>query len=199
MLFTTTPRHRSIERLMREVPRPKARDGTPVLEQCPSQSWEADFLLTNAHETVSGEEALNRYDSADREVRQENVMIFWDKAHEEAFSDPIVRVNRRNPKVYASLYLLTASPKLWKRVQSQVEKNRISFSGVSLCGCSGIDYILFCCAKDLCLGTSHLDLRDIADPNLLSEKAFCLIQTAMSICRMGRDIAEFERKGEVEQ
>ena len=197
MLFTTTPQHRTMEKMMRKIPRPRERNRPQLLVRCmprglmeePGPINESDIFREMQPEVLQPS-----YPGMEVEIE----LPFWDEAHEEAFSDSRVQLNRHNPTILAALYLLTASPKLWKRMQARVGKNRISFTGVSLGGCTGNDYVLFCCAKDLCLGTNHIDIRDIADPDLVSEKAFLLIQTAITLRRRERDLQKPTRKGELE-
>lgn len=57
-------------------------------------------------------------------------------------------------------------------------------------------YTLFCCAKDLYLGTKHIAVKDLADMDLISPKMFGLICNAMAIRRFGLNAINFtfERK-----
>ena len=46
-------------------------------------------------------------------------------------------------------------------------------------------YTLFCCAKDLYLGTKHITIADLADEQLISPKMFGIICNALAIRRFG--------------
>ena len=71
----------------------------------------------------------------------------------------------------AALYLLTADLRLWNLSKRHVGKIEINFADIRLKNIHENGYALFCCAKDLCLGTKHLTVADLADTDLIPPKA----------------------------
>ena len=53
-------------------------------------------------------------------------------------------------------------------------------------------YALFCCAKDLAIGTKHLTISDLADSDLIPPKLFGVICNAMAIRRYGLGAIQFK-------
>ena len=83
-------------------------------------------------------------------------------------SDP--KRDIKNYALMSALYLLTADLKLWNVARRYMEGNSIHFSKIKLCGIHPDGYTLFCGAKDLYLGTKHLSVGDLSDPELITHK-----------------------------
>ncbi len=124
---------------------------------------------------------LNRYI---KESESKN-MNYYSKKHESDFKQALERINPDNLRVLSAVYLLTADTQLWRRVQNQVEKNGIRFDRMNLGSVDEKAYTLFCCAKDLYLGTKHITIADLADEQLISPKMFGIICNALAIRRFG--------------
>ena len=131
---------------------------------------------------------LNRY------IREsENkIMNYYGKKHESDFKQTLDRIDPNNLRVLSAVYLLTANTQLWRRVQNQVEKNCIHFDRMNLGSVDEKAYTLFCCAKDLYLGTKHITIADLADEQLISHKMFGIICNALAIRRFGADVLAYE-------
>ena len=112
-------------------------------------------------------------------------MNYFSKKHECDFKKTLERVDSENYKQVSAVYLLTADTQLWRRVQNQVEKNCIRFDKMNLGSVDEKAYTLFCCAKDLYLGTKHITITDLADEQLISPKMFGIICNALAIRRFG--------------
>lgn len=112
-------------------------------------------------------------------------MNYFGKKHESDFKKTIERIDSENYKLVSAVYLLTANPQVWRRVQNQVEKNCICFDKMNLGSVDEKAYTLFCCAKDLYLGTKHITIADLADEQLISPKMFGIICNALAIRRFG--------------
>ena len=124
---------------------------------------------------------LNRYI---KESESKN-MNYYSKKHECDFKQTLERIDPNNLRVLSAVYLLTADTQLWRRVQNQVEKNCIRFEKINLGSVDEKAYTLFCCAKDLYLGTKHITIADLADEQLISPKMFGIICNALAIRRFG--------------
>ena len=118
-------------------------------------------------------------------VREGTPMDFRDERHRLAFSEAVRRRNKENNALMAALYLLTAESRLWLAAKPHVEKNAVHFDAIRLQDSAENAYALFCCAKDLYLGTKHLSLTDLADKDLIQAGTFALICRAIAIRRFG--------------
>ena len=125
-----------------------------------------------------------RLSSFIRESENTN-MNYFSKWHEYGFNKALERIDRENYKLISAVYLLKADTQLWRRVKNQVEKNCIRFDKINLGSVDEKAYTLFCCAKDLYLGTKHITIADLADEQLISPKMFGIICNALAIRRFG--------------
>ncbi len=117
--------------------------------------------------------------------REVSPMNYRDNRHYTAFMNTIRKRDKSNFALMASLYLLTADPLLWHMVKHYTEGESINFEGIKLKCINTNGYILYCCAKDLYLGTKHISVSDLADTELISKRLFSLICNAMAIRRFG--------------
>ncbi len=124
---------------------------------------------------------LNRY----IKESENKIMNYYGKKHESDFNQALERIDPDNLRVLSAVYLLTANAHLWRRVQNQVEKNCIRFDKINLGSVDEKAYTLFCCAKDLYLGTKHITIADLADEQLISPKMFGIICIALAVRRFG--------------
>ena len=112
---------------------------------------------------------------------------FRNNAHRTVFLEVSRNMNRSNNAVLAALYLLTADSRLWNQVKDCVQHNQILFDQMRPKDHSTNSYALLCVAKDLCLGTNHMTLCDLADTELIPPKIFVIICNSMEIYRLGLD------------
>ena len=112
---------------------------------------------------------------------------FRNNAHRTVFLEVSRNMNRSNNAVLAALYLLTADSRLWNQVKDCVQHNQILFDQMRPKDHSTNSYALLCVAKDLCLGTNHMTLCDLADTELIPPKIFVIICNSMAIYRLGLD------------
>ena len=92
------------------------------------------------------------------------------------------------------LYLLTADRRLWIAAKGRTERNEIHLNRIKLREYSVNAYTLLCAAKDIYLGTKHLTVSDLADPELISPKMFALICKAMAIRRFGLGAINYKER-----
>ena len=112
-------------------------------------------------------------------------MKFRNNAHRTAFMDAIKDMRRSDNATLAAVYSLTADSRLWNQVKRCVRRNEILFDQMKPIGSTTNSYALFCVAKDLCLGTAHITLGELADPELIPPKLFGVICNAIAIRRYG--------------
>ena len=144
-------------------------------------------ILDAVFKNIRNSKFRERLSSFIRESENTN-MNYFNKWHEYGFNKALERIDRENYKLISAVYLLKADTQLWRRVQNQVEKNCIHFDKMNLGSVDEKAYSLFCCAKDLYLGTKHITIADLADEQLISLKMFGIICNALAIRRFGIDV-----------
>lgn len=89
----------------------------------------------------------------------------------------------------ATIYLLTADEQLWKRVQDGIENVKLDFKKIKLKGINIRGYAFCKVAMDIYNGkTSHMDAKDLANKNVISNNVYRVIEQALQICRFGMKI-----------
>lgn len=96
----------------------------------------------------------------------------------------------------AAVFLLTADPFLWRKARMSVNPEGIDFPAIHIHGVDLDGYVLFHTAKDLYVGTKHISLSELTDPELVSDSAFRLLVTAFLIRRYGAEVLSAERSKE---
>lgn len=112
-------------------------------------------------------------------------MHFKNKKHGSAFEEVFGTLDRKNYSLLAAVYLLTADADLWRRAVNAVSKYDINFGNINLANCGRTTYTLCAAAEDLFTGSTHLPLRDLADPQIIQPISYRLICCAMDISRKG--------------
>lgn len=106
---------------------------------------------------------------------EESPMDYRNEKHRIAFTEAIQKLNRKDYALMSAVYLLTAEHALWMKAKQRVRQNEIHFDAIKLQNSTENAYTLFCCAKDLYLGTKHITIKDLADKDLIAPKIFDLI------------------------
>lgn len=119
---------------------------------------------------------------------------YRNEKHLIAFAEAIQKLNRKDYALMSAVYLLTAEHALWMKAKHRVKQNEISFDAIKLQSSTENAYTLFCCAKDLYLGTKHITIKDLADKDLISPKIFGLICNAMAIRRFGLGAIHYKER-----
>ncbi len=112
-------------------------------------------------------------------------MKFRNNAHRAAFMEAIKDMRRSDNATLAAVYSLTADSRLWNQTKHCVRPHGILFDQMKSTGYTANSYALLCIAKDLCLGTTHIALGDLADPELIPPKLYGVICNAIAIGRYG--------------
>lgn len=112
-----------------------------------------------------------------------------DDSHEFLFTQIIDFYKPPDPNkenaFYAALFLLSTSSALMKRLLYCFSISGIFFERADLRGISYRDYALYKSAKALYLASAEVGVDEAADPILVDNEAFRLIQQAMEIYRIG--------------
>lgn len=112
-------------------------------------------------------------------------MKFRNNTHRTAFMEAIKDMHRSDNATLAAVYSLTADGRQWNQVKRCVRRNEILFDQMRPIGGTINSYALLCVARDLYLGTTHIALGDLADPELIQPKLFGVICNAIAIRRYG--------------
>ena len=94
----------------------------------------------------------------------------------------------RNPRFFASLYLFGSNRALMNRVWNACMPGGFEPLYMVMCGVSEHDYTLIQAAKALMCGGLGLTLYDLADREVVDDKAFTLIVNALLIANYGSDV-----------
>ena len=121
-------------------------------------------------------------------------MNYKNEKHRELFGEVVKRKDKKDYELMSALYILTSDLLLWHKVKRYTEKSIIDFEHIRVKGIHPTGYTLYCCAKELYLGTKHLSVSDLADTELIPPKAFELICNAMAIRRLGLSAVNFNNE-----
>lgn len=138
-------------------------------------------------------EVFSEVDHIDFQIRllqyihksEESTMQFKNEKHREIFTEVIKRLNKKDKSLMAAIYLLTADGKLWNQAKRYIDHGGVHLDRIRLRDCTETAYTLFCCAKDLTLGTKYIAISDLADAEVIPPKLFAVICNAIAIRRYG--------------
>ena len=196
MYFSDDPEDRKYEKLMRLPPYHRSRGygvyvfdrRKPTIILCgvetPIEDTPLAILLLETAKAIGNAALYVRISNYLLEC-EESTMVFKNQIHQALFERAMQDLRNRNHAFVAAVYLLTSQPWIWHRMQSRVTDDNIRFEDVRLTGCSEINYTLFCCAKDIYVGTKHIGVRDLADPLVIPPEIFGVICNALAIARYG--------------
>ncbi|HPE95896.1 MAG TPA: hypothetical protein PLT66_07520, partial [Bacillota bacterium] len=102
------------------------------------------------------------------------------------------------PEFLSALFLLTSDNKLWNRAKTAVRMNVIDFEKIHLAGISTDGYTLCKSAQDLYEGTCHIDFSDLGNADVINNKVFGLIKSALQIKRDGCCALHLNLKGDID-
>lgn len=113
-------------------------------------------------------------------------MNYYGKKHEKIFNNHFKKLDSKVSNAYvASIYLLSSNCELWNRSKSAITNKNIDFNKIIRCGISAYSYSLYKVAQDIYTDSTHINLFDICDRRIITDKAFDLIMTALEIGRNG--------------
>ena len=121
-------------------------------------------------------------------------MLYRNETHRAAFAETVEGLNQKDFALMSALYLLTADRRLLQAARPLARNGVINPDAIRIKDCNVNIYTLLCAAKDLYLGTKHLTVSDLADPNLIPPKLFALICNAMAIRRFGLGAIQYEER-----
>lgn len=189
MIFSESADKRLLEKLMTRIPNFRPRGHGVIVMQSIEYEYETGIcsigdIMFETMKHISHPafiERLNKF----IEESEESPMDFKNEKHRQIFTQATKKLDRKNKALISAIYLLTADNKLWNQVRGYVEHGAIRFERFRPHDSTEAGYTLFCCAKDLYLGTKHLSISDLADAEIIPPKVFGLICNAMAIRRFG--------------
>ncbi len=93
-----------------------------------------------------------------------------------------------SPRYIAVIFLLTSDETLWNLLEHKVKPNGFDFNKSNLKQISTEGYAIYQMAKTIWTGKESIEISEIADVDLIDDKAFKTIINASLITRYGTDI-----------
>ena len=112
---------------------------------------------------------------------------FLSKEHFKRFREGCALTHRNDNGFIAQLFLLSAEETLWKQVSDFLFDGKFSYGEVSRFGLTDNAYTFFCMAYDLENGTSHTDIGDLSDDEVVDFDVFRMVCNAVVIRAYGFD------------
>lgn len=186
-------KYKAYDRIMRAVPNMKPRYSGIMIP--PTPETELSIRIrdgTAARDAVFLEtfKSIRRKDFKERltaylKESEDTDMSYRNNYHRRAFNSAIQKKDTENYALLSALYLLTANHDLWQCTREYISGNMVCFEQIALHNCTEDQYDLYCAAKDLYLGTKHMNIADLADARQISSKTFAVICNAMAVRRFG--------------
>ena len=112
---------------------------------------------------------------------------FPDREPRARFLKALHRVRGNDKSLIAQLFVLTATESLWCASEAAVARSSISYLDVDFRAFSENDYLFYCIAYDLGNGTSHTDIEDLSNDEVVDFDLFRVVCSAIAISVYGYD------------
>ncbi len=119
---------------------------------------------------------------------------FLSKSHRKRFMKGCAMTRRQDNGFIAQLFLLSADEKLWEAVLPTLSRHRVSYECIDVFDMTENSYALLCMAYDIENGTSHTDIGDLTNEEIVDFDTFCLVCCAFVICAFGNDAIRIAAK-----
>ena len=227
MYFTTTPEGNRMEALMKKPPGFVQRGGgrrrpyrftkqdcdchcclhyhrkSCTVSECPFLEIRLECGAASFYEAVHAAfgDALN----ADLRLRlsqiygkEKKTIMFQNDRHKNIFEMHWKLLRKPDNRTLAALYLLTADSALWNCCKRHLnERGKLNFAAIRLVALSADGYALWKAVKELQIGQRQISLCELADREVISDRAFRLITQAAAISHFGAAaLGAFERDKE---
>ena len=96
-----------------------------------------------------------------------------------------MRGNDKN--LIAQLFVLTATESLWCASEAAVARSSISYLDIDFRAFSENDYLFYCIAYDIKNVTSHTDIEDLSNDEVVDFDLFRVVCSAIAISVYGYD------------
>ena len=112
---------------------------------------------------------------------------FLDREHRARFQKALHRVRGNDKSFIAQLFVLTVTESLWSASDDVIGKSSISYLDIDFRSFSANDYLFYCIAYDLGNGTSHTDIEDLSNDEVVDFDLFRVVCSAIAISVYGYD------------
>ena len=112
---------------------------------------------------------------------------FLDREHRARFLKALHRVRGNDKSLIAQLFVLTATESLWCASDEAIGKSSVSYLDIDFRAFSENDYLFYCIAYDLGNGTSHTDIEDLSNDEVVDFDLFRVVCSAIAISVYGYD------------
>ena len=115
-------------------------------------------------------------------------MPYQNTLHRKIFETEMLNLRSPDNKTIAALYLLTADHTLWSEARRHIQSGRIDLKNMHIGPVSPDSYALWKAAREFETGEKQITLGELADREMVSDKAFRLIVQAAAAARFGKAV-----------
>lgn len=115
-------------------------------------------------------------------------MPYQNTLHRKIFETEMLNLRSPDNKTIAALYLLTADHTLWSEARRHIQSGRIDLKNMHIGPASPDSYALWKAAREFETGEKQITLGELADREMVSDKAFRLIVQAAAAARFGKSV-----------
>ena len=115
-------------------------------------------------------------------------MPYQNTLHRKIFETEMLNLRSPDNKTIAALYLLTADHTLWSEARRHIQSGRIDLKNMHIGPASPDSYALWKAAREFETGKKQITLGELADREMVSDKAFRLIVQAAAAARFGKAV-----------
>lgn len=134
---------------------------------------------------------------ADQVTQKTQTIPYFDEQHKERLEAMAIwkygRFENTPSKELAILFLLTANEDIYQRMKDCSFGGTIDFERMNLRNISIDSYALYQAARTIRFGKEYIHIDEIVDPQLVDDKLFRLMVTAMLIVRYGYMILNLQQ------
>lgn len=118
--------------------------------------------------------------------KEKKAAMFQNDRHKNLFEMHWKLLRKPDNRALAALYLLTADSALWNCCKRHLkERGKLNFAAIRLVALSADGYALWKAVKELQTGQRQISLCELADREVISDRAFYLITQSAAIARFG--------------
>lgn len=125
-----------------------------------------------------------------REKRDDEWLLYQNTLHRKIFETEVLNLRSPDNKAMAVLYLLTADHALWSEARHHIQSGRIDLKNMHIGQVSPDSYALWKAAREFQSGEKQIPLGELADREMVSDKAFRLIVQAAAVARFGKAVLQ---------
>ena len=162
-----------------------------TVSECPFLEIRLECGAASFYEAVRA--AFSGISDADLHLRLSQIYgkekknaMFQNDRHKNLFEMHWKLLRKADNRALAALYLLTADSALWNCCKCHLnERGKLNFAAIRLVALSADGYALWKAIKELQNGQRQISLCELADREVISDRAFRLITQAAAIARFG--------------